>query len=90
MPLIVKTHLDLRNDKCINMYFRINGIWEFNKFIEIKWINLFGCSILFHLLTNSFPQSNKTYVNMKTQFKAAFIVTPSQFSPGLTFVVNGI
>lgn len=78
MPLIVKTHLDLRNDKCIKIYILESIEYSgglFNTFIEIKltysFIQLF---MLSHLLTNSLSHSNKTFVNMKTQSKEAFII----------------
>lgn len=78
MPLIVKTHLDLRNDKCIKIYILESIEYSgglFNTFIEIRltysFIQLF---ILSHLLTNSLSHSNKTFINMKKQSKEAFII----------------
>lgn len=63
MPLIVKTHLDLRNDKCIKIYILESIEYSgglFNIFIEIKLTNIHLFSCLFCPICSQTPFPTQT------------------------------
>lgn len=92
-----KTHLDLRNDKCIKIHTSESMEYSsglFNIFIEIKLINLF-IQLVIHSVPSvhqlPFPLKQNVCQCEKNSSKKHSLKTPSQLGLGaLTFAVTGI